>query len=303
MSTPCWTLCRGWFRVPPVLGFEDGCLRMRFMSGVHGQELLESGHGVGVLRACGTMLRLIHQLDAREITAALPSRARGGQVLAHGDYGPQNVLLDPATLEITGILDWEWAHAGDPVEDLAWCEWIVRMHHPGLVSLLGVFFNAYAGQYRRGPTVRRLCSAGAGLCLTSAASRSQEDPAKRNGHTASPWPEHGRNDRRWCGSWAGPWRRVGSHRGSSQTSYRPGSSRCCRSSRGGLIIPGGRGWMTGRSCRILFVLNTRPGAYRWIVEATACRRDRFSSNRPASQSASVIGNPSAVVRHSNDESQ
>jgi aminoglycoside phosphotransferase len=136
---------QGLVPVPPVLGFEDGCLRMRFMSGVHGQELLESGHGVGVLRACGTMLRLIHQLDAREITAALPSRARGGQVLAHGDYGPQNVLLDPATLEITGILDWEWAHAGDPVEDLAWCEWIVRMHHPGLVSLLGVFFDAYGG--------------------------------------------------------------------------------------------------------------------------------------------------------------
>jgi hypothetical protein len=57
-----------------------------------------------------------------------------------------------------------------------------------------------------------------------------------------------------------------SHRGSSQTSYSPGSSRCCRSSRGGLIIPGGSGWMTGRSCRILFVLDTRPGAYRWIVE-------------------------------------
>jgi aminoglycoside phosphotransferase (APT) family kinase protein len=131
--------------VPPVLGFEDGCLTMRFLSGTHGQELLESGHGAGVLRACGTMLRRIHQLDAREITAALPGRARGGQVLVHGDYGPQNVLLDPATLEITGILDWEWAHAGDPMEDLAWCEWIVRMHHPGQVSLLSVFFDAYGG--------------------------------------------------------------------------------------------------------------------------------------------------------------
>ena len=105
----------------------------------------ESGHGVGVLRACGTMLRLIHQLDAREITASLPSRARGGRVLVHGDYGPQNVLLDPATLEITAILDWEWAHAGDPIEDLAWCQWIVRMHHPGQVSMLNVFFDGCGG--------------------------------------------------------------------------------------------------------------------------------------------------------------
>jgi Phosphotransferase enzyme family len=130
--------------VPPVLGSEDGCLTMRFMSGIHGQELLESGHGVGVLCACGTMLRLIHQLDAHD--HGRPGRPRAWWAGSRArDYGPQNVLLDPATLEITGILDWEWAHAGDPVEDLAWCEWIVRMHHPGQVSLLSVFFDAYGG--------------------------------------------------------------------------------------------------------------------------------------------------------------
>ena len=37
-------------------------------------------------------------------------------MLVHGDYGPQNVLLDRADLEITAVLDWEWAHAGHPVE-------------------------------------------------------------------------------------------------------------------------------------------------------------------------------------------
>jgi len=34
-------------------------------------------------------------------------------------------------------VDWEWAHAGNPIEDLAWCEWIVRMHHPRDVTALG----------------------------------------------------------------------------------------------------------------------------------------------------------------------
>jgi aminoglycoside phosphotransferase len=136
---------QGHVPVPPVLGSRGACLTMRFMSGTHGQELLDSGHGIGVLRACGTMLQHIHQLDTRAITAGTLSRARGGQVLVHGDYGPQNVLLDPASLEITGILDWEWAHAGKPVEDLAWCEWVVRIHHPRLVSLLSVFFDAYGG--------------------------------------------------------------------------------------------------------------------------------------------------------------
>jgi aminoglycoside phosphotransferase len=130
--------------VPPVLGSEDGCLTMRFVSGIHGQELLEAGHG-GVLRACGIMLQRIHQLDPAEIADALPSPVGEGQVLVHGDHGPQNVLLDPATLEITAVLDWEWAHAGDPVEDLAWCEWILRMHHPRHVSLLSLLLDAYGG--------------------------------------------------------------------------------------------------------------------------------------------------------------
>jgi aminoglycoside phosphotransferase (APT) family kinase protein len=129
--------------VPPLLDGSDDCLTMRFVTGVHGQELLDAGHGDGVLRACGALLRRIHRLDPGEFAAALPRRAEEGQVLVHGDYGPQNVLLDPATLQITAVLDWEWAHAGDPVEDLAWCEWIVRMHHAGQVSLLGAFFTAY----------------------------------------------------------------------------------------------------------------------------------------------------------------
>jgi len=142
---------QGRLPVPPVLGSEEGCLTMRFMSGIHGQELLETGRGGRVLRACGTTLQRIHQLDTGEIAAALASRAGEGQVLVHGDYGPQNVLLNPATLRITAVLDWEWAHIGDPVEDLAWCEWIVRMHHPRQVSLLGAFFDAYGGAIRPWP--------------------------------------------------------------------------------------------------------------------------------------------------------
>src|SRR6266567_4764866 len=134
---------QGRLPVPQILDSSDGRLAMTFISGIHGQELLDAGHGSGVLRACGTMLQRIHRLDTSEITAALPSPAGDGEVLVHGDYGPNNVLLDPATLEITGVLDWEWAHAGDPVEDLAWCEWILRMHHPRHVGLLGVFFDAY----------------------------------------------------------------------------------------------------------------------------------------------------------------
>lgn len=135
---------QGQVPVPQILDYSDGCLTMTFTNGIHGQELLDAGQADGVLRACGTMLWRIHQLGTGGI-AALDTAADDGQVLVHGDYGPQNVLLDPAALEITAVLDWEWAHTGHPVEDIAWCEWIIRMHHPRLVRQLGVFFNAYGG--------------------------------------------------------------------------------------------------------------------------------------------------------------
>ena len=68
-----------------------------------------------------------------------------GRVLVHGDFGPNNMLFSPAgsALTVTALLDWEFAHFGEPVEDLAWCEWIVRMHHPGQRAALGAFFAAY----------------------------------------------------------------------------------------------------------------------------------------------------------------
>jgi aminoglycoside phosphotransferase (APT) family kinase protein len=38
--------------------------------------------------------------------------------LVHSDLNPKNLLLDPGTLEVTGLVDWEYAHAGHPYADL-----------------------------------------------------------------------------------------------------------------------------------------------------------------------------------------
>lgn len=38
--------------------------------------------------------------------------------LVHSDLNPKNLLVDPATGRITGLVDWEFAHAGWPVTDL-----------------------------------------------------------------------------------------------------------------------------------------------------------------------------------------
>ncbi len=39
-------------------------------------------------------------------------------VLVHSDFNPKNLLVDPDRLEVTGLLDWEFAHAGIPFADL-----------------------------------------------------------------------------------------------------------------------------------------------------------------------------------------
>ncbi len=38
--------------------------------------------------------------------------------LVHSDLNPKNLLVDPGSLAVTGLVDWEYAHAGSPVTDL-----------------------------------------------------------------------------------------------------------------------------------------------------------------------------------------
>lgn len=119
---------KGRLPVPAVHQITATSLTIRFVDGVHGEDLLDDGRAAEVLAGCGRTLTRIHRLG-----------------IVHGDFGPQNLLFDPETFETAAILDWEWAHQGVPLEDLAWCEWIVRTHHPAHVPSLASFFDAYDG--------------------------------------------------------------------------------------------------------------------------------------------------------------
>jgi len=96
-----------------------------FVGGAHGQDLMDAGWAAEVLPG---------------------SRVEAGEVLVHGDFGPNNLLFDLKTSEVVAVLDWEWAHVGQRIEDLAWCEWIVRMHHPKQVGALDSFFTGYGAR-------------------------------------------------------------------------------------------------------------------------------------------------------------
>jgi tRNA A-37 threonylcarbamoyl transferase component Bud32 len=121
--------------VPTIVHVDEaGCVvTFQRLPGRHGQDLIDEGHGAEVLEAAGRTLRSLH----------------GGSqppTWIHGDYGPQNLLFDQATLEATGVLDWEFARRGDPTDDLAWAEWTVRMHHPGAASSLGRLFQGWGDE-------------------------------------------------------------------------------------------------------------------------------------------------------------
>lgn len=68
---------------------------------------------------------------------SVPSRI----AVVHGDFRVGNVLYDGP--RITGILDWEMAHLGDPVEDLAWA--YRSLWSPRHFCTLDEFVEAYLG--------------------------------------------------------------------------------------------------------------------------------------------------------------
>ncbi len=61
---------------------------------------------------------LLERLDAVAVDAQAMLDGVGRTCLVHSDANPKNVLIDPGTLSVTGLLDWEFAHSGCPVSDL-----------------------------------------------------------------------------------------------------------------------------------------------------------------------------------------
>lgn len=67
--------------------------------------------------------------------------------LVHSDLNAKNLLVDADTLEVTGVLDWEFAHAGHPFTDLGNLLRSERdLEHDG--ALAGAVLDAWVG--RRG---------------------------------------------------------------------------------------------------------------------------------------------------------
>ena len=108
------------------------------IAGRHGQDLITAGHGDAVMFALGAILR-----DVQAIVPEFYGEFDGSGVLVHGDFGPQNALLAVRNDSVVLLADWEWSTVGSPVNDLAWAEFIVRLHHPADVGSLQALFDGY----------------------------------------------------------------------------------------------------------------------------------------------------------------
>jgi aminoglycoside phosphotransferase (APT) family kinase protein len=49
---------------------------------------------------------------AQDLLDADAARGPARTVLVHGDFNPKNILVDPREAVVTGLVDWEFAHAG-----------------------------------------------------------------------------------------------------------------------------------------------------------------------------------------------
>lgn len=129
---------RGHVPVPEVVWSRQRELTTRPVPGRHGQDVIED-HPSAVLRACGELAASLHALAVPRFLGASAPDA----VVVHGDFGPQNCLLDHDLTRVVALLDWELVHPGERIEDLAWAEWIVRRHHPTISEHVQALYEGY----------------------------------------------------------------------------------------------------------------------------------------------------------------
>jgi aminoglycoside phosphotransferase (APT) family kinase protein len=98
--------------------------------------------------------------------------------LVHSDVNPKNLLVDADTLEVTGLLDWEFAHAGHPYTDLGN---LLRFDRdPALVEAV---LEAYTGRHGGTPADALDLARAADLwALVDLAARRGQNPVADRAH-------------------------------------------------------------------------------------------------------------------------
>lgn len=141
----------GRFPVADVVGERDpwmlGTARVAGRSGLEASAL-----GVSpsvVYRNLGAALRLLHAIDPSDLEVGLDG---DGPAVVHGDYGAHNVVIGEGGV-VAAVVDWERARRGEPVEDLAWAEWIAAVMFPVPPGAIDALYDGYGTTFS--PNERR----------------------------------------------------------------------------------------------------------------------------------------------------
>jgi hypothetical protein len=124
--------------VATIVESRPGALVLGKVTGRPGQEMIDRGHGDVVMFRLGRLLR-----DVQAIRPRFLPELDGAGVLVHHDFGPNNVLFAEHDTAVVLLADWEWSTVGSPITDLAWAEFIVRMHHPDHRDCVPALFDGY----------------------------------------------------------------------------------------------------------------------------------------------------------------
>ncbi len=102
----------------------------------------------------------------------------GRTCLVHSDLNPKNLLVDPDTLAVTGVLDWEFAHSGHPATDLGN---LLRFdRHP---AYAGAVVSAWCDRHGSTPAEALDLARAADLwALVDLAARAGENPVADRAH-------------------------------------------------------------------------------------------------------------------------
>jgi aminoglycoside phosphotransferase (APT) family kinase protein len=105
--------------------------------------------------------------------------------LVHSDFNPKNLLVDPDTGVVTGLVDWEFAHAGNPFTDLGN---LLRFERdPVLVESVLAAYRSGLGRLdqRKAPDQRQVLELARSAdlwALVDLAARRDANPVARRAH-------------------------------------------------------------------------------------------------------------------------
>lgn len=124
-----------------LLGYDQDArsISTRYIEGRHAQDLLEEHCDIVPF----TLGKLARELQSIEIDTVVKAKRNPSDVLVHGDFGPQDLLFASGALAKFYLVDWEWAHFGDRFEDIAWAEWIIRMHYDANPQMITSLYRGF----------------------------------------------------------------------------------------------------------------------------------------------------------------